>query len=190
LHTHFSERRQHGEWFDFGSENPVALVAEAAKLLSPFSTAAGPSTSLTKASKKLPTYYLDVLDVVDIATRAVGSDVEVADWPLLIHVTQRPQASLFGEDAHPTLFEKAAALLHSLASNHALVDGNKRTAWASAIVFLDLNGHELEEFLDEDAAEELVLAVAQSQLEIAEIADRLRYFVKYVRHPVSSPEPG
>ena len=85
---------------------------------------------------------------------------------------------MFGEDAYPTLFGKAAALLHSLSSNHSLVDGNKRTGWASAIVFLDINGHPLKEPLDEDAAEEFVLAVAQSQLANAEIAERLRVFVE------------
>ncbi|MGW5202734.1 type II toxin-antitoxin system death-on-curing family toxin [Streptomyces spiralis] len=124
------------------------------------------------------TEYLDANDVIEIATITLGGKPAVRDWGLLQSAVARPKASVFGEDAHPTLFEKAAALLHSLSSNHALVDGNKRTAWASAIVFLDINGHPLQEFLDEDAAEELVLAVAQSQLEIAEIADQLRYFVK------------
>jgi death on curing protein len=89
----------------------------------------------------------------------------------------RPQTSVFGEDAYPTLFEKAAALLHSVSSNHSLVDGNKRTGWASAIVFLDINGHPLKAPLDEDAAEEFVLAAAQSQLSNPEITSRLRLFI-------------
>jgi death on curing protein len=84
---------------------------------------------------------------------------------------------VFGEDPYPTLFEKAAALLHSVASNHALIDGNKRTAWASAMVFLDINGHPLVEPLDEDAAEHLVLEAAQSRLKIDEIAVALAAFV-------------
>lgn len=83
---------------------------------------------------------------------------------------------MFGEDAYPTLFEKAAALLHSISSNHSLVDGNKRTGWASAVVFLDINGYALREPLDEDAAEKLVLAVAQSQLNTPEIAVRIQAF--------------
>ncbi len=98
------------------------------------------------------------------------------DWGLLQSAVGRPRSSVFGEDAYPALFEKAAALLHSLSSNHSLVDGNERTGWASAVVFLDLNGHVLKEPLDEDAAEELVLAVAQSQVANGEIASRLRGF--------------
>jgi death-on-curing protein len=89
----------------------------------------------------------------------------------------RPRASVFGEDAYPTLFEKAAALLHSTSSNHSFVDGNKRTGWASAIVFLDINGYALMDPLDEDAAEKFVLAVAQSQLNTPEIAARIQTFV-------------
>lgn len=64
-----------------------------------------------------------------------------------------------------------------MASNHALIDGNKRTAWAAAIVFLDINGHPLLEPLDEDAAEDLVLDTAQSRLKIDEIATALAGFV-------------
>ncbi|MEV5915748.1 type II toxin-antitoxin system death-on-curing family toxin [Streptomyces chartreusis] len=121
---------------------------------------------------------MDVQDVIEIGTITLGGKPAVRDWGLLQSAVARPQSTVFGEDAHPTLWEKAAALLHSLASNHALVDGNKRTAWASAVVFLDINGHPLLEPLDEDAAEELVLAVAQSKLETAEIAERLRVFVE------------
>lgn len=90
----------------------------------------------------------------------------------------RPRATVFGEDAYPTLFEKAAALLHSVASNHSLVDGNKRTGWASALVFLDINGFPLADPLDEDEAEKFVLAVAQSEMSNTEIAEKLRSFAE------------
>lgn len=99
---------------------------------------------------------------------------------MLASAAQRPRSSAFGEDAYPDLFQKAAALLHSLASNHSLVDGNKRTAWAAAIVFLDLNGYSLDEPLDEDRAEDLVLKVSQSQLELDEIAEALASFVRRI----------
>lgn len=91
---------------------------------------------------------------------------------------QRPRSSAFSQDAYPGLIEKAAALLHSVASNHSLIDGNKRTGWAAAIVFLDLNGYQLAEPLDEDKAEAFVLKVSQSQLGIEEIADTLSSFVQ------------
>ncbi|OGY11507.1 MAG: hypothetical protein A3H88_01810 [Candidatus Blackburnbacteria bacterium RIFCSPLOWO2_02_FULL_44_9] len=65
------------------------------------------------------------------------------DVGLLESAVARPQASFAGEDFYPTVFEKAAALMHSLLKNHPFVDGNKRTAYASAGIFLELNGFEL-----------------------------------------------
>ncbi|MDH6113596.1 death-on-curing protein [Kitasatospora sp. MAP12-15] len=103
-------------------------------------------------------------------------EVKIRDYGLLQSAVARPQAGGFGIEAYPDLFEKAAALLHSLASNHSLIDGNKRTAWTVTAVFVDINDHELLEPLNEDAAEELVLEVAQSRLDVPEIARRLRPF--------------
>lgn len=100
----------------------------------------------------------------------------IRDFGLLASAVARPAATMFGQDAYPGLYEKAAALLHSLARNHALVDGNKRTSWAAAWVFLEVNGERLREPLDEDAAEDLVLAVAQGKADIPEIAADLRTF--------------
>ena len=67
-----------------------------------------------------------------IADAAVGAEVMVHDVGLLESALGRPRATVFGDDAYPDLHTKAAALLHSLARNHALVDGNKRLAWAAA----------------------------------------------------------
>ncbi|MFJ3699534.1 type II toxin-antitoxin system death-on-curing family toxin [Streptomyces sp. NPDC090052] len=122
------------------------------------------------------TAYLDATDILAIAEITLSMRPGVRDWGLLESAVARPQASVFGEDAYPTVFEKAAALLHSIASNHSLVDGNKRTGWAAAIVFLDINGYQLSEPLDEDAAETFVLAVAQSQMDNPSIAERLKGF--------------
>jgi prophage maintenance system killer protein len=55
----------------------------------------------------------------------------------------------FSADAYPDLFTKAAALLHSQARNHPLVDGNKRLAWLATHVFCATNGVELDP--DDDA---------------------------------------
>jgi len=52
----------------------------------------------------------------------------------------RPRASAFGVDAYPKVEAKAVALLHSLARDPALVDGQKRLAWLATVAFLDLNG--------------------------------------------------
>ena len=84
----------------------------------------------------------------------------------------RPAATVFGADAYPTLHSKAAALLHSLANNHALVDGNKRLAWAATAVFMWINGNDLD--APEDDAFDLVIAVADGSLtDVEKIAERL-----------------
>jgi len=62
--------------------------------------------------------------------------------------------------------------MHSLARNHALVDGNKRLAWAATRVFCLINGSDLTFTVDE--AEELVLAVARGDLEVPEIAGAIK----------------
>lgn len=117
--------------------------------------------------------YLTLPELLHVAERTLGSEVLVRDHGLLHSALARPQASAFGADAYPSLEEKAAALLHSIARNHALVDGNKRLALAAAVAFLGINGRRLT--LTNDEAYELVIAVAAGQLrEIAELADRIR----------------
>jgi death on curing protein len=74
--------------------------------------------------------------------------------------------------AYPTLEEQAAAYLHSLARNHALVDGNKRLSWFVTVVFLDLNGRE--PALSDDKAFLLTMEVAKGDLEVPDIAVRLQ----------------
>lgn len=76
------------------------------------------------------TSFLDRDDVLVAGAAAIGEVPAVADYGLLDSAIARPRATVFGLDAYPDLFAKAAALLESLACNHALVDGNKRTAWA------------------------------------------------------------
>ena len=85
----------------------------------------------------------------------------------------RPQTTVFGEDAYPDLETKAAALLHSIANSHALVDGNERLALAATIAFLGVNGRRLTWTNNE--AHDLVMAVASGNLtEVADIAGQLR----------------
>lgn len=113
--------------------------------------------------------FLDLDDLVEmIRTLGVGP---VRDIGLLDSAMHRPRFSAFGEDAYPTIPLKAAALLHSLTNNHALVDGNKRLAWLATVVFCDLNGFEPE--LSDQEAFELVWDVASRQMEVSEIAERM-----------------
>lgn len=108
---------------------------------------------------------------------AIGHACEVGDYGLLDAAVARPQATAFGVDAYPDLYAKAAALLQSLARNHALVDGNKRTAWASAWTFLYINGIELSPNFDVDAAEAFMNEVAQrGELSVEDIAATLASF--------------
>ena len=96
----------------------------------------------------------------------------VRDLGLLDSACHRPQAGLFGQEAYPTLSGKAAALMHSLACNHALVDGNKRLALLATVVFLRINGHRLD--LTDDEAFDLTMSVAAGQLDADGIEKRLR----------------
>ena len=119
------------------------------------------------------TDYLDLEDLLDIARAAVRGDPEVRDYGLLESALARPRASVFGQDAYPDLHLKAAALLHSLARNHALVDGNKRLAWTACRTFLAINGHWIS--APEDDRFEFVIEVATAALaDLDKIADRLR----------------
>lgn len=113
--------------------------------------------------------YLNVEDLLGLVRRLDAGPVR--DLGLLDAVAVRPRSSAFGEDAYPTLRLKAAALLHSIVTNHALVDGNKRLGWLATTVFLDING-ETVEVVDDDAFQ-LVLAVAEGRLDVEDIADRL-----------------
>jgi len=117
--------------------------------------------------------YLAVPELIYIASRVVEGEVTVRDHGLLESATARPGATLFGTDVYETVEERAAALLHSLARNHALIDGNKRLALAATIAFLGLNGRRLT--LSNDQAYDLIIEVATGELdEVATIADRLR----------------
>jgi death-on-curing protein len=117
--------------------------------------------------------YLSLAELVHVAERTLGTEVAVRDYGLLDSSLARPQATAFGEDAYAGLAEKAAALLHSLARNHALVDGNERLALAATIAFLGLNGRRLT--FTNDQAYELIMDVAAGRLEdVPSIAERIR----------------
>ncbi|MFD0558333.1 death-on-curing protein [Stackebrandtia endophytica] len=119
------------------------------------------------------TDYLSLEDLLRIAVKIQGvSPPQVRDYGLLDSAAARPQASVFGDEAYPSLDEKAAALLHSLARNHTLVDGNTRLAWVAMRVFCQLNGADLQA-PDVDSAEEFVLATARGELDVPEIAKTL-----------------
>jgi death on curing protein len=87
----------------------------------------------------------------------------IRDLGLLESAAARPQATAFGSDAYRDLDAKAAALLHSLARNHALIDGNNRLALAALVAFYGINGRLL--MLSNDDAYDLVMRVAAGELD-------------------------
>ncbi len=113
--------------------------------------------------------FLTLPELLHVATRALCSEPAVRDFGLLEAALARLQATVFGQDAYQGLDAKAAALPHSLARNHALVDGNKRLALAATIAFYGLNGRRLT--LTNNEAYELIMDVATGKLDsVADIA--------------------
>jgi death-on-curing protein len=124
------------------------------------------------------TEYLEVDPLLALAELFLDKPAEVRDLGLLASAAARPAASVLGEGAYPDLWSKAAALLHSLANNHALVDGNKRLAWVGTRAFLALNGIAPRP-VDVDGAERFMVAVASGRLtEVDPIARHLRRLVE------------
>ena len=118
--------------------------------------------------------FLDLADLLHIVRRTLRAEPAVHDYGLLESALARPRASAFGEDAYDGIHDKAAALLHSLARNHALTDGNKRLALAAVIAFYGMNGLRLT--LTNDEAYRLVVRVATGELgEIADIGRLLEH---------------
>ena len=110
--------------------------------------------------------YLTLPELLHVAGRVLGPEVAIRDYGLLEAALARPQATAFGKDAYSSLDAKAASLLHSLARNHALIDGNKRLALAAVIAFYGLNGRRLT--FTNDQAYELVMKVAAGELDQVE----------------------
>ncbi|MEV6819537.1 Fic family protein [Nocardiopsis dassonvillei] len=120
------------------------------------------------------TPYLTRADVAAVIDAALPGYVSMRDVGQLHAALLRPQATAFGDDAYPDVWQKAAALMQSVLIGHPLSDGNKRLAWIAAKAFLRLNGQKVGR-PDQNAAYDLVIAVTTGDLaDVPEIADRLR----------------
>ncbi len=124
-----------------------------------------------------PVEFLDLDDVIELAIALFGDPPPIRDVGLVGSAVARPKTSAFGDDAYPDIWTKAAALLHSMVKNHALVDGNKRLGWLATAVFLEINGVEVSQANNDDVYD-LVIAVAAGQPSVDEIALRLRGLIK------------
>ena len=120
--------------------------------------------------------YLDVEDLVALATQLLGEPPPIRDIGLLGSAAARPATSAFGEDAYTDIWSKAAALLQSLVKNHPLVDGNKRLGWLATAVFLELNGVDASKASNDDVYD-FVMSIAAGQQSVAAIAEGLRRII-------------
>lgn len=120
-----------------------------------------------------PVEYLELDDLVELACRLLGDPPPIRDIGLLGSAAARPGTTAFGQDAYPDLTTKAAALLQSIAINHALVDGNKRLGWLAMAVFLEINGIEASR-LSNKVVYDFVMWVASTNPELDQIVARLR----------------
>jgi death on curing protein len=113
--------------------------------------------------------YLDLEDLL-VFTRLLDAG-PVRDVGLLDAAAARARSTVFGQDAYPTVELKAAALIHSICRNHALIDGNKRLALVAGATFLRLNGRRFA--LSQDQAFDLIMQVAEGAVDLPEIAASL-----------------
>ena len=123
-----------------------------------------------------PVEFLDLDDLLDLARTLLGDSPPIRDVGLLASAVARPQTTVGGEDAYPTIWLMAAALLQSVVGNHALVDGNKRLGWLSAAVFLEINDVSVAAASNDDVYT-LVMEIAQTGLALDDIAVKLRQLV-------------
>jgi death-on-curing protein len=117
--------------------------------------------------------YLDVEDLMDLATRLLGGAFLIRDAGLLGSAAARPRTTVFGRDAYPDAWTKAAALLQSIVKDHPLVDGNKRLGWLATATFLELNGIPVSAASNDDVYE-LVMDLAAGDRGIEQVATRLQ----------------
>ena len=124
-----------------------------------------------------PVEFLDLDDVIELARRLLGNPPPVRDAGLLASAVARPQTTIGGDDAYPTIWMKAAALLQSIVDNRALIDGNKRLGWLATAVFLEINDASVAAATN-DAVYDLVVAVATSDCDVHRIASRLQHLAQ------------
>jgi len=119
--------------------------------------------------------YLTLGEVLALHRRILaesGGRPGVRDLGAIASALSQPRVSVGGQDAYPTLLDKAAALGYSLIRNHGFIDGNKRIAHAAMEVFLVLNGMELRASVDDQ--ERFMLALASGEVSREALAEWLR----------------
>ena len=119
----------------------------------------------------LATKDVTIIHYIIMKKYGEGEQAGIKEEGLLESAVHRPQQFAFGEDAYPSLLEKAGALFESLARNHCFYNGNKRSAFAALDIFLKKNGYKLKQ--NDKANEDFTLAVAQGKVDLSYIANWL-----------------
>lgn len=119
------------------------------------------------------TRFLTVQEVIAINVAMIqryspGEQIGVKEPGLLESAVHRPQTSVFGKDAYPTIFEKAAALFESLGQNHPFHNANKRTAFTALVIFLRYNGLHFK--MDTKKAEDFTVDMVNHQFNFQKAA--------------------
>jgi death on curing protein len=123
-----------------------------------------------------PVRYLASAELYGINAEVTDGESFVRDLHLLNSAAARPAIVLFGEEQFPTIADKSASLLHSLAYHHLFVDGNKRTASRAVTLFLSDNGYQLT--WDNKTQYDFILEIAQGKYDVSEIAARLTEYIR------------
>lgn len=110
----------------------------------------------------------EVIEIHDDAVSRYGGLHGIRDMGLLVSAIEMPKATMFGEDLHSSVYDKASAYLFHIVCNHPFIDGNKRTGSASTLVFLEENKIQVEFSIDD--FEELVCGTAQGLVNKAQIS--------------------
>ena len=134
----------------------------------------------------MSTEYPDLIDFLAIAVAVTGLDLQtvinVTNLGLADSALNAPSAGFGDDDFYPDFVDKAAVLLVRIARNHPLPDGNKRAAWVSLRLFIEMNGWTWATTPEIDVAEAAVLAVAGGEWNEQRTAQWLR---TYLRPPAS-----
>tara|TARA_Y100000296_G_scaffold85680_1_gene122401 strand:+ start:28 stop:423 length:396 start_codon:yes stop_codon:yes gene_type:complete len=121
--------------------------------------------------------FLTVFEVLEIHENQIqlyGGSLGLRDQGLLMAALAQPEATFEGEFLHTDIYSMAGAYLFHVINNHPFIDGNKRVATVSALIFLELNDFEL--VVDEQILEDIVMNTASGRLSKDEV---INFFRKY-----------
>jgi len=113
--------------------------------------------------------FEQVLAIHDNQIELYGGTHGIRELSLLESAVMRPQTTFAGRDLYPTLFEKAAVLMHSLVMNHPFIDGNKRTGTVFALTFFEINGFKISSKQEE--LKHLSLKLESKRINLQDLAD-------------------